>query len=171
MTIIGLSGKAGSGKDTIADYLVEHHNFTKLAFAGVLKQSMKILFDLSDQQLNDSKQKETIDPRWNKTPRQLMQWLGTDILKYKIRHDFFIIHVKNKISKCKGNIVISDVRFADEASSLKELGATIISIDRPGHKGTLNSSHASEQFEFKPDHLILNNSSKKELFKKILKFI
>ena len=47
MIIVGLSGKAGSGKDTVANYLVEKHNFTKLAFAGVLKEGMKILFDLS----------------------------------------------------------------------------------------------------------------------------
>ena len=97
--IIGITGKAGSGKDTVADYLVKNHDFIKLSFAGILKQGMQILFNLSDDQLHHPLVKEKIDPRWGKSPRELMQWLGTDILRKNIRQDFFIVHLETQIEK------------------------------------------------------------------------
>ena len=49
--IIGICGKAGSGKDTAADFLVKNHGFVKVAFADVLKRICKEVFDFSDEQL------------------------------------------------------------------------------------------------------------------------
>ena len=41
--IIGLSGKAGSGKDTIADYLVTNYGYTKFALADAVREAVFIL--------------------------------------------------------------------------------------------------------------------------------
>jgi hypothetical protein len=49
--IIGICGKAGSGKDTTADFLVKNHGFVKVAFADVLKRIVREDFDFSDEQL------------------------------------------------------------------------------------------------------------------------
>lgn len=49
--IIGLCGKAGSGKDTVADFLVRDHGFVKVALADPLKRIARDVFDFSDKQL------------------------------------------------------------------------------------------------------------------------
>lgn len=49
--IIGLSGQAGSGKDFVADLLVQHHGFTKIALADPLKRICQEVFEFSDEQL------------------------------------------------------------------------------------------------------------------------
>ena len=79
--IVGLIGKKGHGKDTFADYLVQHYDFVKLSFAEPLKKVCKELFLLTDEQLYDPMEKEKVDERWGKSPRQLMQIIGTDILR------------------------------------------------------------------------------------------
>ena len=43
--IIGICGFKGSGKDTVADYLVKHKDFIKISFASVLKDIITILFN------------------------------------------------------------------------------------------------------------------------------
>ena len=67
--IIALSGKKRSGKDTVADYLVERFGFVKYGFADPIKEIGKIMFDFSEEQLNTDK-KEEIDKRWGISPRQ-----------------------------------------------------------------------------------------------------
>lgn len=49
--IVGLCGAAGSGKDTVADFMVKNHGFVKIAFADPLKRICKEVFDFSDEQL------------------------------------------------------------------------------------------------------------------------
>lgn len=48
--IIGIAGRAGSGKDTVADLLVRDHRFVKIAFADPLKRICKKVFDFTDEQ-------------------------------------------------------------------------------------------------------------------------
>ncbi len=43
--IIGICGLIGSGKDTIAEYLIKEHNYIKLSFADKLKDSVATMFD------------------------------------------------------------------------------------------------------------------------------
>ena len=66
--IIGILGQKRNGKDTCADYLVEHYNFTKVSFADPIKQILKIMFDFNDEQLYGDK-KELIHSKgnWNRT--------------------------------------------------------------------------------------------------------
>ena len=46
--VIGIIGKAGSGKDTFGDYVVKKYSFDKLAFADPLKAGVKAIFMLDD---------------------------------------------------------------------------------------------------------------------------
>lgn len=130
--LIGLCGYKGSGKDTVADILVKDYGFVKKSFAEPLKEGLKSLFDLSDEQLHDSEQKELLDQRWNRTPRQLMQWLATDVLRTQFDENFFVKHLDSRLpSGCDDNkIVISDVRFVNEAEMLKSRGGIIVRINR-----------------------------------------
>ena len=86
--LIGLVGKKGSGKDTTADFLVEKFDFKKKAFADPLKSVVQKLFLLEKDDLYDPIKKETIDPRWGMSPRQMMQMVGTDMVRSFLGKDF-----------------------------------------------------------------------------------
>ena len=70
--LIGIVGKAGAGKDSIANHLIENYDFTRRAFADPLKQVVQRLFAMSDEQLWGDR-KEDIDVRYGLTPRFLLQ--------------------------------------------------------------------------------------------------
>jgi len=167
MFIIGITGKAGSGKDTLADHIVKNYGFEKKSFAGPLKKGVSELFSISMETLNDTVAKEQENPVWNKSPRQLMQWLGTDILRKYIRDDFFIASLANDLNNSTSHrIVISDVRFDKEAEYLKYLGVPIIRIETGMRKtiatmGKKEAKHSSENgiSERLIDYTIINDTT------------
>ena len=66
--ILGICGRAGSGKDTVADILVRDHGFVKIAIADPLKRVLKDVFHFSDDQLwGPSKLRDAPDPRYPRT--------------------------------------------------------------------------------------------------------
>jgi hypothetical protein len=82
--IIGFSGLAGAGKDTVADLLVKHYKFTKVALADPLKRICKDVFQFTDEQLwGPSEKRNEPDVRYPRdggylTPRYALQQLGTE---------------------------------------------------------------------------------------------
>lgn len=65
-TIVGIAGKARSGKDTVAKYLIEEYGFKSISFATALKEGLgRRVFGLTDDQLYGDK-KEVVDEFWNK---------------------------------------------------------------------------------------------------------
>lgn len=164
--IIGLSGIAGCGKDTAAAAIKELEPSTDVfAFAGPLKEACKILFNFSNDQLHHPTIKEEIDERWERSPRQIFQWLGTDILRTHINQDFFVMNMKQRIDSSKADyIIISDVRFDNEAELIRSLGGKIVKIERNNGKTTKHSQHITEK-GISPhliDSVIQNNASIKE---------
>jgi len=153
MNIIGLTGKKRSGKDTVADHLVAKYGFIKLSFAGPLKEACKTLFQFTDEQVHTDK-KEEPDEFWNVSPRVVLQFIGTDVFRNQmseiipnIEGNFWVtLAEKRCIELVKQNkdvkIVISDVRFQNEAEMINRLGGKVIKIIRP----SLNSvdEHISE---------------------------
>ena len=79
MVILGLMGAAGSGKSTAAKYLVERYGAQRFSFADPLKDMVKAAFDLTEAQVRGTQaEKEAIDPRYNVSPRWLLQRIGTE---------------------------------------------------------------------------------------------
>ena len=68
MMLIGLSGPAGVGKDTVADYLVEKYGFTKFSFSDALYREVSEAFDIPIATLQDRAAKEF--PHWKLTAVQ-----------------------------------------------------------------------------------------------------
>ena len=85
--IIAFAGKKGSGKSYYAHELCIR-GFFKASFADQLKEAVKVIFGLSNDDVYNPDKKDTVIEKYNTTPRQLMQWLGTDILRKEFNKKF-----------------------------------------------------------------------------------
>jgi len=187
--IIGLLGLAGSGKDTCADFLVREHNFVRYAFGDKVKEVARIMFDFNDEQLYGNLKNE-IDTRWNITPRECFQIIGTDFGQFYLHEKLpninlsnrelwakhFEIWYKKEQEKNKDiKVVVSDVRFKHEINSIKKLGGKIINIVRPSintSKDVYNHLSEQEQQNIKTsDSIIYNHSTKYQLYFDLMKNI
>lgn len=173
--IIGLTGIAGSGKDLFASIVKELEPNTDIfPFAGPLKDASKILFNFSNDQLYDPVVKEELDERWGKSPRQVLQWLGTDILRNQVNQDFFLMNMKQRIDSSKADlIIITDIRFDNESEFIRSLGGKVVKIIRPNAKTTAHSGHITEQ-GISPklvDTVVMNEGSIEEYKILIVKFL
>jgi hypothetical protein len=140
--IIGICGFIGSGKDTIADYLVNFHEFKRESFASSLKDAVSLVFGWDRNMLEGrSKQsrewREKVDPWWasrlnmpNLTPRWVLQYWGTDVLRRAFHDDIWIASLENKLKNTTDNVTISDCRFPNEIAAIKNSGGTIVWVQR-----------------------------------------
>lgn len=153
--IIGLVGKKGSGKDTVANFLVKSRKFHKRAFADPLKKVIEHLFLVDAYQLHDPILKETIDERWQLSPRQMMQKVGTDMVREKLGEDFWLKHMELSLPQGR-NCVISDVRFQNEADWIKKKGGILIRIQSDDASSIDSHQSEMELENIKTDYVIPN---------------
>jgi hypothetical protein len=140
--ILGVCGLIGSGKDTIADYLVNFHEFKRDSFANSLKDAVAAIFgwdrDMLEGRTKKSREwRETVDPWWsnrldmpNLTPRWVLQYWGTEVCRKGFNDDIWIASLENKLQNTEDNIVISDCRFVNEVSAIKNAGGKVIWVKR-----------------------------------------
>lgn len=164
--IIGFCGKKGSGKSFFAKYLVKQHNFIELTFAEPLKKAVQIIFNLTDDELHDQNLKENKIERLNASPREILQWLGTDIIREKFNKKFnyngsiWVDNMKEKLKNLQDkNVVISDVRFQNEIDLIHSLNGIIINIQASGTNIDLSDTkkHKSENQKLNYDYQIYNS--------------
>ncbi len=127
--IIGLTGAAGCGKDTVANILARR-GFESLAFADPIYKAVAAITGLSQEELRDRSRKETPIPWLGKSPRELLQTLGTEWGRDMVRQDIWIrvaMQQASAIARC----VITDVRFENEAAAIKTAGGRVWRIVRP----------------------------------------
>jgi len=124
--MIGLVGGKGVGKDTAARYLSERYGAHQYAFADPIKAYATAAFGLTHDQLHGTKaQKETPDPRYQLSPRQLMQRLG-DGARAAFGDDFWIARLLARLElEAPAIAVVSDVRFVNEAMRLRAVGCAL----------------------------------------------
>ena len=140
--IIGICGFIGSGKDTIADYLVNSHGFRRESFANTLKDAVSAVFGW-DRTLLEGRTKqarewrEQVDPWWAErlgmpdlTPRWILQYWGTEVCRKSFHDDIWIASLENKLRNSKDNVVISDCRFPNEIKAIKSAGGIVIRVKR-----------------------------------------
>lgn len=166
--VIGFMGYAGVGKTSASRIFqsIAPDDIEIVSFAGPLKKAVQELFLLEDHQLYGTKaQKEAIDPRWCKSPRQLLQIIGTACLRDMIDPQFHVKRMARFIRASTSKvIIIDDIRFEDEADLVNHFGQSFL-IERPGFPEEA-IRHKSEN---PPKHLasgyyILNNQEGLELF-------
>ena len=171
--IVGIFGKKGHGKDTIADYLVQKYNFHKLTYAEPIKKICKDIFSLSNEQLTNHGLKEIVDPRWDKSPREIMQLIGTDLFRKTFSNNIWvnILREKAKLLLLEGkNIVISDIRHTNELEHLFTLSNNVLIFNVIRDiKDEKEDNHPTEQFHYEKNIPIekIYNTTLEELYVQI----
>lgn len=136
--IIGLAGYAGSGKDSVAEYLVSNHGFDRVAFADPIKN---VLYDTNPMLAHGYTLQTVVEKfGWESakraTPgvRELQQNLGAAMRKH-ISADVFVDIVREGVEFVESkfvDVVISDVRMPNEAAMVKNLGGHLVWVTRTG---------------------------------------
>ena len=185
-TVIGLCGRKGSGKDTAAQQLIREHGFLQYTFAGLLKQICQLVFGFDNRQ-TDGDLKELVDPYWNITPRQAFQQIGTDLFRTHLyerlptlrrQPSVWVSHFQRWYANLPTHtrVIVTDVRFADEADAIRQLGGILIRIQRPTStvpdgEVRVHDSHVSEEWCEHPskqvDYTIQNNSTPETLWAQV----
>ena len=175
--IIGLVGNIGSGKDTLANILVESFGFQKTSFAAGLKDVVASAFGWPREKIEgdtpeNREWREKPDEWWSArlgriiTPRLMLQNWGTDLVRKHFSDDFWIANCERRIQSLLEQlnfVVISDVRFPNEAKCIKDMGGFVIRVCRELVENSLDENvakHSSETFvkDIKEDFTLDNNS-------------
>jgi hypothetical protein len=139
--IIGVCGFIGSGKDTVADYLVNLHHFRRESFASTLKDAVASVFGWDRTMLEGrTKQarewREQQDNWWTNrlgmviTPRWVLQNWGTEVCRNGFHDDIWIASLENKLRNSTDDVVISDCRFPNEIQAIKNAGGIVVRVVR-----------------------------------------
>jgi hypothetical protein len=146
----------GSGKTTIAKFLVEEYNYHRIPFADPLKLMTRTLLQCfgysktyGEKLLNDPVLKEQTLPELGVTPRFVMQTLGTEWGRKTIHSKIWLLAWKNSVEElgAYGNVVVDDVRFPNELEIIQSHPSSALWwVDRPSAAvKTEVMAHSSQQ--------------------------
>lgn len=185
--LIGISGKAGSGKSTVGTYLeTTYLNTYCEAFADPLKQACAAAFGIELEAFYDPERKEKIDSNWLVSPRKIAQFVGTEMFRELAgkllsgeQTSFWVYRMalltNGNIPTSAGayyedtdTIVIPDLRFQDEYDWILDNGGVVLRLSRNDLNPVGIESHQSEQgFIAAPNtktFVIDNNGTLEELY-------
>jgi len=148
-TFIGLSGWAKSGKDTVAQYLVENHGFTRISFADPMREALLALDPYVPYMGLHMRLSGVIHFRgWDNAKRdvpeirELLQRFGTEVGRNMFGQDFWVNQAIEKATRYE-KVVFSDCRYNNEADAVKAIGGVVWRIFRPEVSAV--NDHTSEQ--------------------------
>jgi hypothetical protein len=135
--LIGLCGAAGAGKNSVAEFLTDSDGctFMQMAFADPLYRCISTITGLPVARLKDRAVKEAVIPRLGKSPRQMLQTLGTEWGRGMVHDEIWIRIAMEQASqhltvgRC---VVITDVRFDNEAQAIVNAGGEVWRVVRNG---------------------------------------
>lgn len=164
--LIGLTGYAGSGKSTVAEWL-EAKSFTRLKFADPLKNMIRSLlrdagvpYEEVDDYIEGRRKEHTTPLLGGRSPRWAMQTLGTEWGRNCMGEDFWVKAAMARYQR--GRVVFDDCRFQNEAEAIKDAGGIIVTIQRPG-TGPV-SDHESENLPGPANFVLYNDGSINDLY-------
>ena len=164
--LIGLSGYARSGKDTVAKILIDKYGYTRIGFADSIREFLlRINPILSDgHRLGEYVKMYGWEITKAQTEvRRLLQETGT-VARDMFGADFWVSQVVREMGKNPDKkYVITDVRFQNEASMIKLNGGQIWRVERPEVSAINNHISESDMDNYTPDQLIINSGSIEEL--------
>lgn len=159
--LIGLAGAARSGKTTAAQHLAVLFGFIHYALAQPLKQMLAQGFNLSDAHLEGSLKEQPL-PWLGKSPRELLQLLGTEWGRGMVHSDLWLLLAEQNLASLANcypggrGIVISDLRFENEAAFVRQRGGAVVHILRPDAQAV--HAHSSEAgIAIRDNDLVIHN--------------
>ena len=168
MILIGLTGHAGSGKDTVRN-IMETEGFVGLAFADGIRGMLRELLTsagIDDAYIDERTLKEAIIPELGVSYRHMAQSLGTEWGR-NLQKDFWLrlagAFLRDQTDAGETHFVISDVRFSNEADWVKRQGGQIWRIHREGLASVRPHVSESGVDSIKPHRTIHNNGTTADL--------
>jgi hypothetical protein len=163
--IIGITGYAQSGKSTLGELIVHHNGAHHANFADLMRD---FLYAINPLVTPKSRIQDLVDHLgWERAKvgypevRQLMQRLGTDAGRKLFGETFWVDQFFANVGKTD-LLVISDVRFPNEAQAIKDRGGIIVRIVRDGYEPV--SAHVSETSYNDQDFTIYNDAKPDDLY-------
>jgi hypothetical protein len=175
--IVGLKGKIGSGKTTLAQILKDKFGFIEYAMADPIKKIALILGFTKSEVYGTQAEKMARSELWGVSGRHFMQTFGTDICReilptkipemsgiwVRLFHEF--------LSSTDFDVVVSDVRFLSEEKAVRDNGGIIIEIVRDEWLAVDNHSSETEQDLIRADHIIENRGTLEDLEAAVMRII
>lgn len=161
--IIGLSGYAQTGKDTVAKILIEEHGYRRVAFADSIRQ---FLYEVDPPLGGPSLRTIVDDYGWdvakaNPAVRQLLQNVGL-AARNQFGEDFWVKQALSTVDLFD-NVVITDVRFKNEAQQIWDMYGSLWRVDRDGVSAVNNHISEHDLVDWKFDAYIENNGTVDDL--------
>jgi hypothetical protein len=166
--IIGLTGYARSGKDTVANILVDNYKYNRLAFADKIRQLLTEIDPILEngQRLSSTLEEYGWDIAKAKPEvRRLLQTLGVGARKM-FGDNFWVDRALGEVAPANYylyNFVVTDVRFKNEADKIKTKGGQIWRVKRLGVGAVNNHVSESEMDDYKVDQILINNGTIEDL--------
>lgn len=162
--IIGLSGYAQSGKDTVAELLCLNYGYTRLAFADPMRDA---IYTLNPYVEGGNRVADLVDDygwdvaKANPEVRRLLQVFGTDVGRKQFGENFWVQQAFDKIESDR--VVFADVRFPNEAKEIEQYGGQVWRVNRHNHHAVNGhkSEHAMDNYLFK--HVLYNDGTLDDL--------
>lgn len=172
--LIGFGGYAQTGKDTCAEYLFSKYGFWHYKFADKLKEMVEgvnpYVFHYPNAYMRYSQAVHGLGYEQAKKTfpevRNLLKNFGMEMRK-QFGEDVWVDLLFNNIESFENNIVISDVRFKNEAEAIKKYGGTVVRVKRPGIGPHSNHASETELDKIEYDYTINNEGSVFDLHAKI----
>lgn len=160
--IVAFFGHKTAGKSEAAGILFSLGFDQNWTICPLMEKAKDMLAELGldERQLyGDLKEVPDFEVLGGKTPRQALETLGTQWGQEMIGADIWVRSWMRYVPTDRP-LIVDDLRFPHEAKALKDIGATLVRIDRPG-TAPQGLPHASERFidQIEPDLAILNNGS------------
>lgn len=166
--IIGLVGRAGVGKTTLAEMLAPE-GYMRAPLATPIKAMLTTLladqgvdYDTIDRMLYGDMKEEPTKFLAGKSPRVAMQTLGTE-WRDCIHPNLWLEIWNTRSAFLNSKLVVDDVRFAHEATFLRSLGAKLVLVVRHSNQIKVNPHRSEEEWlTIKTDATVVNSETDPE---------
>lgn len=181
--LIGLGGKLRSGKDAVADHLVETYGFVKIGMSDALHEAMLVLDPIVEVEqgwdYGEAVRYSTliavdgyVEAKKRPEVRRLLQQLGTEVGRDMIDENVWVDIIARKINvhlTAGTSVAVTGLRFLNELTMVRTFAGQAWWIDRPGLEPAQASTHASENGVTGSlfDRTIVNDGTLEDLYAKV----